>query len=114
MAGLLAAGRTAAIATDTGIKAAAQQLERQLQARLAGWRAVHRNAEPAQAWLEGRIAFSDEAQKAELEARKRELDRKAREAERCIAQARAVIAALADRSTRNAIAAPEASAREPA
>jgi hypothetical protein len=72
-----------------------QQLKGQLQAELAEWRALHHKLEPAQVWLEGRIAFSQEAQKADLEARKLELDGKTKEAVRRIAQANADIAALA-------------------
>ena len=75
------------------------QLQIRLQAELAEWRALYRKLAPAQAWLEGRIAFSEEPQRTELEARKRELDRKAREAERCIAQAHADIDTLSDTPT---------------
>lgn len=82
--------------TETCRKAAALQLEGRLQAKLAEWRALHRRFEPAQAWLEGRIAFSQEPQKADLEARKVELDRKVGEARRHIAQADADLAALSD------------------
>ena len=84
---------------ETDSTAATQQLRNQLQAELAEWRALHRKFAPAQGWLEGRIAFSQEAHKADLEARKLELDRKAKEAERRIAQANADIAALADPSS---------------
>ena len=84
------------IQAEAGIKAAARQLECHLQARRAEWHAVYRNAAPAQAWLEGRIAFSQGPQKAVFEARKRDLDRRAKDAERRIAQADADIAALAD------------------
>jgi hypothetical protein len=80
-------------------KASRQQLEDQLQANLAELRSLYRKLAPAQAWLEGRIAFSEEAQKPDLEARKLELDRRAEEAERRIAQADADIAALADPSS---------------
>ena len=84
---------------ETGSNAAAQQLKNQLQAKLAEWRALHRKFEPAQVWLEGGIAFSRGAQKADLEIKKLELDWKAKAAERCIAQANADIAALADPSS---------------
>jgi len=81
---------------ETGTKAATQHLEGQLQAELAEWRALYRKFAPAQGWLEGRIAFSQGAQKADLELKKLEVDRKAKEAERHMAQADADIAALAD------------------
>ena len=63
---------------------------------MAECRALYRKLAPAQVWLEGRIAFSQEAQKADLQARKLELDGKTKEAVRRIAQANADIAALAD------------------
>jgi hypothetical protein len=94
--GIPAAGAVIADDAETGGNTAAQQLKGQLQAELAEWRALHHKLEPAQVWLEGRIAFSQEAQKADLEARKLELDRKTMEAVRRIAQANADIAALAD------------------
>ena len=75
----------------------ARELTDRLQANLAEWRARHRKFEPAQVWLEARIAFDRGTQGSDLEARKLELDRKVEEAERRIAQARADIAALADR-----------------
>jgi hypothetical protein len=93
--GIPAAGAVIADDAETGGNTAAQQLKGQLQAELAEWRALHHKLEPAQVWLEGRIAFSQEAQKAELEARKLELDGKTKEAVRRIAQANADIAALA-------------------
>lgn len=71
---------------------------RQLQAKLAEWRALQRRVESAQIWLEGRIAFSQGAQKADFELRKREIDDQAQEAKRRIAEADADIAALADPS----------------
>ena len=91
--------------TPTGAdsNAATQELKNQLQAQLAEWHAVHRKFEPAQAWLEGGIAFSDGAQKADLEARKLEIHRKTREAERRIAQVNADIAALAERHSAGAV-----------
>ena len=97
MGGILAAGAVIADDAETGVNPAAQQPKGQLQAELADWRALHHKLEPAQVWLEGRIAFSQEAQKADLEARKLELDGKTKEAVRRIAQANADIAALADR-----------------
>ena len=84
---------------ETGSNAAAQQLKGQLCTELAEWRTLYRKIEPAQAWLEGGIAFSQGAQRADLEVRKLELDRKTKEAERRIAQANADIAALADPSS---------------
>ena len=93
--GIPAAGAVVADNAETGGNTAAQQLKGQLQAELAEWRALHHKLEPAQVWLEGRIAFSQEAQKADLEVKKLELDRKAKEAEQRIAQANADIAALA-------------------
>ena len=94
--GVPAAGAVIADDAEIGGNTAAQQLKGQLQAELAEWRALHHKLEPAQVWLEGCIAFSQEAQKAELEARKLELDGKTKEAVRRIAQANADIAALAD------------------
>jgi hypothetical protein len=94
--GIPAAGAVIADDAETGGNTAAQQLKGQLQAELAEWRALHHKLEPAQVWLEGRIAFSQEEQKASLEARKLELDGKTKEAVRRIAQANADIAALAD------------------
>ena len=93
--GIPAARAVIADDAETGGNTAAQQLKGQLQAELAEWRALHHKLEPAQVWLEGRIAFSQEAQKADLEARKLELDGKTKEAVRRIAQANADIAALA-------------------
>ena len=81
---------------ETGSNAAAQQLKGQLQVKLVEWSAQYRKLEPAQAWLEGGIAFSQGAQRADLEVRKLELDRKTKEAVRRIAQANTDIAALAD------------------
>ena len=81
---------------ETGSNAAAQQLKGQLQVKLVEWSAQYRRFAPAQMWLEGRIAFCQEAQKADLEVQKLELDWKAKEAERRIAQANADIDALAD------------------
>ena len=95
-AGIPAAAPVVTGDVTTGRRAAAQELESRLQAELAEWRALYRRLAPAQAWLEGRIAFSQEAQKADFEARKLELERRAKEAERRIAQADADIAALAD------------------
>jgi len=94
--GIPAAGAVIADDAETGGNTAAQQLKGQLQAELAEWRALHHKLEPAQVWLEGRIAFSQEAQKADLEARKRELDGKTKEAERRMKQVNADIAVLAD------------------
>jgi len=81
---------------ESGSNAAAQQLKGQLQVKLVEWNAQYRRFAPAQMWLEGRIAFSQGAQKADLEVQKLEVDCKVEEAERRIAQADADIAALAD------------------
>ena len=94
--GIPAAGAVIADDAETGGNTAAQQLQLRLQAELAECRALYRKLAPAQVWLEGRIAFSQEEQKASLEARKLELDGKTKEAVRRIAQANADIAALAD------------------
>ena len=96
VAGIPAAGAVVVDHRKAGGSTAAQQLKLRLQAELAECRALYRRLAPAQVWLEGRIAFSQEAQKADLEARKLELDRKTKEAVRRIAQANADIAALAD------------------
>ena len=96
MSGIPATGGVVAGNAETYSDATAQQLKNRLLAELAEWRALHRRFAPGQVWLEGRIAFSKEAQRADLEIRKLELDRKAKEAERRIAQANADIAALAD------------------
>ena len=93
-AGVPPAGGCAAAETRHRTNTPAQDLERQLLARLAECRALYRRLAPAQIWLEGRIAFSEGPQKAEFEARKRELDRKADEAGRGIAEADAEIASL--------------------
>lgn len=103
ISGIPATGGVVASDAETDGNAAAQQLsnqlENQLQAELAAWCALHRKLAPVQAWLEGRIAFSQEAQKADLNVRKLELDRKIQEAERHIAQVNADIAALAGSSS---------------
>ena len=92
--GIPAMGEVVASDAETDSEAAAQQLRNQLQTELAEWRALHRKLAPAQVWLEGRIAFSQEAHKADLEITKLELDRKVEEAEQRIAQANADIAAI--------------------
>ena len=99
VAGTPAARVVVADNPKTGADTAAQQLKRRLQAEMAECRALYRKLAPAQVWLEGRIAFSHEAQKADLEVQKLELDRKVKEAEQRIAQAHADIAALADPSS---------------
>jgi hypothetical protein len=99
LAGIPAAGEGVADSTETGGNTAAAQLKRRLQAEMAECRALYRKLAPAQVWLEGRIAFSQEAQKADLEARKLELDGKVKEAEQRIAKANADIASLADPSS---------------
>ena len=99
VAGIPAADAVVADNPETGGDTAAQQLRRRLQAEMAECRALYRKLAPAQVWLEGRIAFSHEAQKADLEVQKLELDRKVKEAEQRIAQAHADIAALADPSS---------------
>jgi hypothetical protein len=96
VAGTPAAGAVVAHNPGTGGNSAAQQLKRRLEAEMAECRALYRKLAPAQVWLEGRIAFRQEAQKADLEAKKLELDGKTKEAVRRIAQANADIAALAD------------------
>jgi hypothetical protein len=98
--GIPATGEVVASDAKTASNAAAQELKNQLQAEPAEWHALYRRFAPAQVWLEGRIAFSHEAQKADLEVKKLELDRKVKEAEQRIAQANADIAALADPSER--------------
>ena len=98
-AGTPTGGADVADNSETGGSTAAQQLKRRLQAEMAECRALYRKLAPAQVWLEGRIAFSHEAQKADLEVQKLELDRKVKEAEQRIAQAHADIAALADPSS---------------
>jgi cytidylate kinase len=98
-AGTPTGGADVADNPETGGSTAAQQLKRRLQAEMAECRALYRKLAPAQVWLEGRIAFSHEAQKADLEVQKLELDRKVKEAEQRIAQAHADIAALADPSS---------------
>ena len=95
-AGIPAAGAVVAGNSDIGGNTAAQQLKRRLQAEMAECRALYRKLAPAQVWLEGRIAFSQEAQKGDLEARKLELDGKTKDAMRRMAQASADITALAD------------------
>ena len=116
IAGIPAAGRVVTGNAETSSNAAAQQLKDRLQAELAEWQALYRKLAPAQVWLEGRIAFSQEAQKADFEVKKLELDCKAKEAEQRIAQADADIAALADprsdASTYHAILARSTSTRE--
>jgi hypothetical protein len=71
-----------ALAGDAGTdrREAARQLDIQLQAELAEWQARLRSVAYGRAWLEGRIAFSQPQERAELEARKAGLDREAREA----------------------------------
>ena len=96
VAGIPAAGAVVADNPATGGNTAAQQLKRRLQAEMAECRALYRKLAPAQVWLEGRIAFSQEAQKGDFEARKLELDGETKDALRRIAQAHADIAALAD------------------
>jgi len=96
VAGIPAAGAVVVDHRKAGGSTAAQQLKLRLQAELAECRALYRKLAPAQVWLEGRIAFSQEAQKADLEARKRELDGKTKEAERRMKQVNADIAVLAD------------------
>ena len=91
-----AGGGVVADNPETGGSTAAQQLKRRLQAEMAECRALYRKLAPAQVWLEGRIAFSQEAQKGDLEARKLELDGKTKDAMRRMAQASADITALAD------------------
>jgi hypothetical protein len=95
VAGIPAAGAVVAD-SQTGSNTAAQQLKRRLQAEMAECRALYRKLAPAQVWLEGRIAFGQEAQKGDLEARKLELDGQTKDAVRRIAQVNADIAALAD------------------
>ena len=96
VAGISAAGAVVADNPETGGNTAAQQLKHRLQAEMAECRALYRKLAPAQVWLEGRIAFSQEAQKGDLEARKLELDGQTKDAVRRIAQVNADIAALAD------------------
>jgi hypothetical protein len=96
VAGIPAGGAVFADNPETGGNTAAQELKRRLQAEMAECRALYRKLAPAQVWLEGRIAFSQEAQKADLEAKKLEVDGKTKEAMRRIAQANADIVALAD------------------
>ena len=91
-----AAGAVVANNPETGGNTAAQQLKRRLQAEMAECRALYRKLAPAQVWLEGRIAFIQEAEKGDLEARKLELDGKTKEAERRMKQVNADIAVLAD------------------
>jgi hypothetical protein len=96
VAGIPAAAAVVADSPETGGNTAAQQLKRRLQAEMAECRALYRKLAPAQVWLEGRIAFGQEAQKGDLEARKLELDGQTKDAVRRMAQANADIAALAD------------------
>ena len=96
VAGIPAADAVMGDNPETGGDTAAQQLRRRLQAEMAECRALYRKLAPAQVWLEGRIAFSQEAQNGDLEARKLELDGQTKDAVRRIAQANADIAALAD------------------